>query len=347
MRRDHVTQTGLLHLLVDFSRLNGETIPVGPVDGWRLAGLRLTEEMTAVFEEPGELQMTGVLRRIASAVGPYWVGALDVTSLIYHIRLDAGTLTRAGPVEAARLPAPDPERAPAVALTLGVEGTHETWARSLTGAVPVVDGQPLTLVDGRDEVDARAQVAHLAPDAAYPEGRRVWLALPDWTTVRRIPWDHPADDETAPPVQTLLTWTPAPSDDYDAPGYQAETAALPGYYGRGATREQALADLDERLTQALAHGHALDATPAQPSATASAALLALRMQAAGAQEGAAYLAAQDAQALAGLDEERTLALADARLLALLSATPTVLLDSAEVVARGRRLFVHGWRSAAS
>jgi hypothetical protein len=93
-------------------------------------------------------------------------------------------------------------------------------------------GLPLTLVDGRDAVDARAQVAYLAPDAAYPEGRRVWLAAPDWTTVRRIPWDHPADDETAPPVQTLLTWTPAPSDDYDAPGYQAETAALPGYYVR-------------------------------------------------------------------------------------------------------------------
>jgi len=34
--------------------------------------------------------MTGVLRRSVSAAGPYWSGELDPTSLIYHLRLDAG-----------------------------------------------------------------------------------------------------------------------------------------------------------------------------------------------------------------------------------------------------------------
>jgi len=60
------------------------------VDSWRLAGLPLAGGITAVFEAPGELQMTGVLRRSVSAAGPYWSGELDPTSLIYHLRLDAG-----------------------------------------------------------------------------------------------------------------------------------------------------------------------------------------------------------------------------------------------------------------
>jgi hypothetical protein len=209
-------------------------ISVGLVDDWRLAGLALREGMAAIFEEPGELQMRGVLRRLDSELGSYWVGKLDLASVVYHMRLGPGTLTRAGPAEAARLSAPDPGRAPAAALTLGVEGTHEVWSRSLAGTRPVVDGQALVLVDDRDAVDAHARVLTLPPTPDDPDERRVWLAIPDWTSLRRIPWERQANDEKAPPVQTLLTWTPNPPDQYDSPGYQAETAALPGEYGRDA-----------------------------------------------------------------------------------------------------------------
>jgi hypothetical protein len=92
-----MTETEILHLLVDFNGLDGTAIPVGAVDSWRLAGLPLADGVTAIFEQPGELQMTGVLRQITSAVGPYWIGEVDPTSLVYHVRLDAGTLAAAGP----------------------------------------------------------------------------------------------------------------------------------------------------------------------------------------------------------------------------------------------------------
>ncbi len=172
-------QEAPLRLLVDFNRLSGTTVAVGPVDSWPLAGLPLTDGMTVIFEQPGELQMAGVLRQTTGAAGAYWSGELDPTSLVDHVRLDAGTLTRAGPTEVARLTAHDPERAPAEALTLGVEGTHEAWARSLAGATPVADGRPLVLVDERDEVDARARVLTLDLQPDYPAGRRVWLGLPE------------------------------------------------------------------------------------------------------------------------------------------------------------------------
>jgi hypothetical protein len=351
-----MTETEILHLLVDFNGLDGTAIPVGAVDSWRLAGLPLADGVTAIFEQPGELQMTGVLRQISSAVGPYWIGEVDPTSLVYHVRLDAGTLAAAGPETRYATLARDgatgdwrPHPRPPAALTLGVEGAFESWARALlneTDGTAIVDGQGLVLVDARDAVDARAQVLRLSPDAEFPEGRRVWLATPDWTTLRRIPWDHPAHQET-PPVQTLLSWTPVPSDRYDAPGYQAETAALPGEYGRGTTREAALADLDARIAQALAQRRSLEASPAQPSATASAALLAERMRAAGAADGAASLAGLGQQAYATVTDEALQALADARLVALLRASSAVLLDSAEVIARCRRSFLQGWRSLGS
>jgi hypothetical protein len=127
----------------------------------------------------------------------------------------------------------------------------------------------------------------------------------------------------------------------------AAPTAGAGPPARGATRSEALYDLDARIAEALAQGRRLAASPAQPSATASAALLATRMQEVGAADGAAALSGLGREAYATVTEEALLALADARLVALLSAASTVLLDSAEVIARCRRLFAQGWRSVAS
>lgn len=74
-------------------------------------------------------------------------------------------------------------------LTLGVEGTWEQWQGSLAfdtlqGESAFEDGDPTVLVDDAREVDARVHVWRLPPDADYPDGRRVWVAEPDWATVR-------------------------------------------------------------------------------------------------------------------------------------------------------------------
>jgi hypothetical protein len=100
-----------VRLVVDFNRLEQhpggtEFIVVGAVTAPALAGLGLHEGMRAVFEERGELQMTGILHRRAapatSADSPdtereIWEGELDPHSTTYHVRVEPQTLYYAGP----------------------------------------------------------------------------------------------------------------------------------------------------------------------------------------------------------------------------------------------------------
>lgn len=225
----------LLRRPVDFHRLRHdphgqESITVDLVDAPALAGLELREGMQAVFEEPGELQMTGTLRRrrVEATGRECWEGELNPHSLVYHICLAPRTLYDAGPEGCARyvswtpgrLPdpreprlepsaqgggeAPKPSGPPTIAnhtmrlptpwrlLTLGVEGTWEQWDRALAfdtlqGEAAFADGAPAVLVD-----DARVQVWCLPPDVDYPSGRRIWVAEPAWSTVRRAWPERPA-----------------------------------------------------------------------------------------------------------------------------------------------------------
>jgi hypothetical protein len=149
-----------------------------------LTGLGLREGMRAVFAEPGELQMAGVLRRRASTIGlpssgdlhravggDRWEGELDPHSTTYHVRVEPLTLYYAGPegcghyhewVEASNRgaagtnPDPDPHRRlrppletrprrPARQLTLGVEGTYDQWQRPL--AARTVYGEAALIED--------------------------------------------------------------------------------------------------------------------------------------------------------------------------------------------------------
>ncbi len=105
----------LVRLVVDFNRLQQRpdgtaSIAVGAVTAPVLVGLGLQEGMRAVFEEPGELQMTGVLHRRASTIGlpgsgdtqraaggDRWDGELDPHSTTYHVRVEPLTLYYAGP----------------------------------------------------------------------------------------------------------------------------------------------------------------------------------------------------------------------------------------------------------
>lgn len=190
------------------------------------------EDMLLVCEQPGELQMTGVVRQRQTNFGACWVAELDPRTLVYHIRLSQNLLHDSGPAgsvqhgelvllpeavtedERARLvrqqlgtftdhdrAKPEPwlegklesrQMEPARALTLGVEGTYEAWSRSLAGYsfygdISRREGDPVVLVDAKQEVDAIVHVLRLPPDADYPAGQRVWLAEPDWTTLRPIP----------------------------------------------------------------------------------------------------------------------------------------------------------------
>ncbi len=271
-RRPRAPDPRLPRLLVDFNRLGRradgvEVIDVGGVDEAGIRGRSLADGMFAVFEEPGELQMTGVLRRATGPAGDYWQGELEGDTLIYHVRIAEQSLYFAGPegcvrymeyyrraadettseaqgparaeggaapsavsgAEGAEDREPHEERedqwdvrpqAPAAALTLGVEGTFEQWYRALAGTIPsgesvlAADGEPIVLVDGEREVDARMRVLHLPPElvadspaagrasgvppSAFPRGRRVWLAEPDWNTLRRIPWARHARTRDVP-----------------------------------------------------------------------------------------------------------------------------------------------------
>lgn len=222
----------LLRLVVDFNRLEQRpdgtaSIEVGAVGAPVLAGLGLQEGMRAVFEEPGELQMTGVLHRRASTIGllgsgdmqrtvggDRWDGELDPHSTTYHVRVEPLTLYYAGlegcghyhewveapnpdaaDAGAMEPAAPPPEtrpRRPARQLTLGVEGTYDQWQRPLAaltvdGEAALHEGEGIVLIDEAREVDATVRILRLPPDGQYPEGRRVWLAEPDWGTVRPNP----------------------------------------------------------------------------------------------------------------------------------------------------------------
>ena len=242
-----------LRLVVDFNRLqqrpNGTaSIEVGTATAPMLATLGLREGMRAVFEQPGELQMAGVLHRRASAFGllgsgnmqravggDRWEGELDPHSTTYHVRVEPLTLYYAGPegcghyhewVEASNIDAtdttgmapgalpsvgrmgdanadPDPHRRlrpplerrprrPARQLTIGVEGTYDQWQRPLAagtvyGEAALIEGEAIVLIDEAREVDATVRLLRLPPDGRYPKGRRVWLAEPDWGTVRPNP----------------------------------------------------------------------------------------------------------------------------------------------------------------
>jgi hypothetical protein len=73
-----------------------------------------------------------------------------------------------------------------------VEGIYDPWHRSLAdrtvhGEAALIAGERVVLVDEAREVDATVRVLRLLRDGQYPEGRRVWLAEPDWGTVRPIP----------------------------------------------------------------------------------------------------------------------------------------------------------------
>jgi hypothetical protein len=209
-----------------------EVIVLGTADTQQGHDHPLHEGMLVVCEEPGELQMTGVVRWRRIESGACWVAELDPRTLVYHLRLDQNLLHEAGPAgsvrhgelvllpeavteaERARLARQqlgnftDQERAepepwlegklesrqmePARALTLGVEGTYEVWSRNLAGYsyygdVSQREGDPVVLVDGTQEVDALVRVLRLPPDTDYPAGRRVWLAEPDWATLRPVP----------------------------------------------------------------------------------------------------------------------------------------------------------------
>lgn len=82
-RQEFATQSdpGPVRLFVDFMRMHSgpdglEIVRVGAVDAPALARRDLQEGMRAIFEEPGELQMTGTLRRRrAEATGrTFWEG---------------------------------------------------------------------------------------------------------------------------------------------------------------------------------------------------------------------------------------------------------------------------------
>lgn len=205
---------GLVRLFVDFMQGHAnaegtEIVSVGPVDAPALMGRDLREGMRAIFEEPGEFQLTGTLHRHrAGTTGQeFWEGALDPHSLVYHIRVAPQTLYDAGPEGCVRfaswapgrLPepssqggagdgedggsgdAPKPSGPPTISnrmmrtptpwrlLTLGVEGTWEQWQCSL--AFDTVYGEA-AFEDG--------ELTVLVDDAREVDARvHVWRLPPD------------------------------------------------------------------------------------------------------------------------------------------------------------------------
>lgn len=192
-------------------------------------GMRAILEEPGAFQMTATLHHS----RAEATGQDFWEGELDPRSLIYHIGVAPQTLFDAGPEGCAHYPgwmlgrlaepdseggtgdvgggdAPKPSGPPTSSewmlrtptpwrlLTLGVEGTWEQWHRSLalytvSGEATFADGDPTVLVDDAREVDARVHVWRLPPDVDYPDGRRVWVAEPDWATVRRI-WPETDQD---------------------------------------------------------------------------------------------------------------------------------------------------------
>lgn len=148
----------LVRLVVDFMRLHRradgtEWISVDAVTASALAGLNLQEGQRAMFEQPGEFQMTGVLRRETGAgnVGEFWVGEVDPASLTYHIRVESRTLYFAGPE--------------------GCSHFGESVLEPLPASGPVAGPEPVvsSMSSTRDDAIEARQPSTEAPYAIPPE----------------------------------------------------------------------------------------------------------------------------------------------------------------------------------